>query len=202
MITITRISVKLTDLGFQMLIDCSRIGHMKLWQVILLIIGILVLAYTAIEVYVIWSVAGFSNKLKRRLLAVSIVINERRDVLLAEIDGFRSVGVAFRDSDELVFRQLREMDLSKIKAQDVHYISQLLNDAESRFSYLAGKNAWATKTEEFETLSLTSKDLQVNYRQAVVGYNTDLLGYNYWVKIPLCHWIPWCLGWRKKERIG
>ncbi|MBP5091449.1 MAG: hypothetical protein J6328_02700 [Bacilli bacterium] len=175
---------------------------MQTWQVILLIVGILFLLYTSVEVYVIWSVAGFSNKLKRRLLAVSIVLNERRDVLLAQVDGFRSVSVAFRDSDELVFRQARELDLSKVKAEEVHGISQLLNDAESRFNYLAGKNAWATKTEEFQTLSLTAKDLEANYRQAIMGYNTDLLGYNYWVKIPLCHWIPWLLGWRKKERIG
>ena len=175
---------------------------MQPWQIVLLIFGILLLAYSSIEVFVIWSVAGFGNKLKRRLLAVSIVLNERRDVLMAEIDGFRAVGVYFRDSDELVFRQVRELDLSKVKAMEVHNISQLLNDAESRFNYLAGKNAWATKTEEFETLSLVSKDLEVNYRQAVMGYNTDLLGYNYWVKVPLCHWIPWLLGWRVKERIG
>ena len=175
---------------------------MQPWQIVLLIVGIILLVYTAIEVYVIWSVVGFSNKLKRRLLAVSIILNERRDFLLSEIDGFRAAGVPFRDSDELVFRQVRELQLSKLKPEDVHYISQLLNDADSRFNYLATKNAWATKGEEFQTLSLISKDLEVNYRQSVVGYNTDLLGYNYWVKIPLCHWIPGLLGFRARERIG
>ncbi|MBQ4182931.1 MAG: hypothetical protein II619_05165, partial [Bacilli bacterium] len=94
---------------------------MQPWQIVLLIVGIILLVYTAIEVYVIWSVVGFSNKLKRRLLAVSIILNERRDFLLSEIDGFRAAGVPFRDSDELVFRQVRELQLSKLKPEDVHY---------------------------------------------------------------------------------
>ena len=67
---------------------------MQPWQIVLLIVGIILLVYTAIEVYVIWSVVGFSNKLKRRLLAVSIILNERRDLLLSEIDGFRAAGAS------------------------------------------------------------------------------------------------------------
>ena len=175
---------------------------MQPWQIIVIIVTLIALFYVAVQVFVIYAILGFKGKLKRRLFAISIVLNERRDVLLAEIDSFRSVGVAFRDSDELVFRTVRELDLSKVKAGDVHQIHMLINDAESRFKFLSGKNVWATKTEEYEALSESARELETNFRQSVMGYNTDLLGYNYWVKIPLSHWIPWLLNWRAKERIG
>ncbi len=175
---------------------------MKPWQVLVLIGAIVLTLYVVLNVFVLHKVIASSAKLKQRQNALSIILSEKKEVLLSQIEGFRSVKVNIRDTDEEVFEKIRALELDTLKAEEVHDVAVLLRDGQSRFNYLSGKNPWATKTNEYDTFTLTGKDLDSNYHRAVMAYNTDLTAYNYWNSIPLCHWIPFLLGYRKRERIA
>ena len=171
-------------------------------QVISLILMILLALYLAIMVLVTTQIGHFLGQMKRCLLGISIILSERKEVFLSIVDRFENMGVSFRGSDIAIFDQVRALKIDHLKADEASAVSSLLREAESRLRYLAGKNPWAVKDPGYQELCSTLEGLLANYRQSLVVYNRELIGYNYWVKVPLCHWVPYLLGLRVREKLN
>ncbi len=177
------------------------ISRMKPVELISLILIIVLALYLTISVFVITSIGHYNARLKKCLLGISIILSERKQFFLSLVDEFQEMGVNFRGSDIVVFDQVRALKVDSLKADEVSPISDLFREAESRFRFLAGKNPWATKSAKYQDLWSALEELDANYRQALVNYNSQLAFYNYWVKVPLCHWIPWLFGLRYREAL-
>ena len=174
---------------------------MKPVELISLILMIVLAIYLTITVFVITSIGHYNSRLKKCLLGISIILSERKQFFLSLIEEFQTMGVSFRGSDIAVFERIRALGFDHLKADQVTPISDLFREAESRFRFLAGKNPWATKGAKYQDLWSALEELDANYRQSLVNYNGQVVYYNYWVKVPLCHWIPWLFGFRHREQL-
>ncbi len=171
-------------------------------QIVSLVLSILAAVYLAVMIFVISTIGHFVSRMRKVMIGISIVLSERKEIFLSIVDDFQNMGVSFRGSDIAVFDQVRAMQADHLKARDVSEISALFREAESRLRFLFGKNPWANKSAKQRELWSTLEELDANYRQTIVNYNTELTGYNYWVKVPFCHWIPWLFGFRVREKLN
>ena len=170
-------------------------------ELISLILMIVLAIYLTITVFVITSIGHYNSQLKKCMFAISIILSERKEFFVSLVDEFQASGVSFRESDIAVFDRIRALEVDRLKADQVSAISAIFREAESRFRFLAGKNPQATESIKYHDLWSALEELDANYRQALVNYNSQLVSYNYWVKVPLCHWIPWLFGLRKREEL-
>lgn len=175
---------------------------MQPWQIIFLIAVIIVIVYCVFLIFVVTMAFAFRGKLDKRLVAVNILFSEKRDVLLALYAEFKRVNVVFSPSDEDAISKLRDPMPKNIKGTDAATINKILNSGETHLNYLAAKNQWATKSQEYVNFSSSLHDLDLNYRKNVAIYNRDISGYTYWTHVKLCFLFMLLFGFRKRDPIA
>lgn len=171
-------------------------------QVILLLIMLAVFFYGSILLYAYFHVLEFHGRLKKRTEAISMLLNEKAEVLLALYDIFKKEGVIFTKEDDIEFALARSLSFEKPNAKLIQDAVALLKRCQSIGNFLSQNNAWATKTEEYPPLVDALRDIDNTYRQISAAYNGDVTAYNYWIKIPLCGWLPFLTGFRKQEYLA
>jgi ABC-type lipoprotein release transport system permease subunit len=175
---------------------------MQAWQIVLLVIVVLLFFYVGVLIYVMSMVRVFRSRLRKRLIAMSVLLSEKKEMLLAINYEFKKSKVKLDKADQKLYDQVQFLKISELKDVQIAPASQILKDAQNRLNFVAQINPWATKSEEYQTYANSIHDIDVNFRQNIVLYNSDLNGYNYWVAVPACRWFAYIFGNRKKQPLN
>ena len=171
------------------------------YQIVLWVVVVLAIAYIAGFIFVFSRMVDFRVKMRKELIAASILFSEKKEVLLNFYSLFLDRGVVMNDNDGDMLTLLRwkSMDVRRGHiAQEVH---DMLSDVNKRLSYIAMReklNDDEKVISYFETLD----DIDVSYRRIVAVYNNDLTAYEYWRQRKIYTWAYWLIFFRKEARLN
>lgn len=171
-------------------------------SILLLICVIIVFTFIIWAVFVGARIHDFKDKLRKRLYAISILLSEKKDIILTMSDVFVENGIELTSSQEAAINCLRFTSIETLKDVEVNPIEVAIKDAVGHVKFLASTHPELAKTEAFVTLSDSLNDIDTNFRQAIAIYNSDLLGYNYWCKSAATHWLFHMFGNREKNPLN
>ncbi len=170
--------------------------------VTLLIVGVSIfLVYALGAVYVIGALFYFKNRLRKKIVALSILFAEKKDLLLSVFQLYDEAKLPLEEADRKHCSRVRWLKTEVVKDKDVVPISEILAGLEKRLTLIAENEPYIKRSEELTTLLMTLKDVDASYRRIVNVYNADVAGYMYWRKFFLYRWLSFLFGFTKKERI-
>ena len=132
----------------------------------------------------------FRSSLKKQSDAVNLLLTQRRDSMIAIIKIFVKHKIEVSPEDVKSINKLERIDnfqaLSKDERDEkvltfVHGSHNILN--------LADLHEEVKNDEEFELAVNLFNDVEAAYRKKVSAYNSKVLGFNYWIKIPTTKFI-------------
>jgi len=163
-----------------------------------LILVILFFIYVGLLVYVMSMIALFKGKLKKRLVAISVLFSEKKGILQAIGAEFKKAKVNLSLADNAAIINLDSIEAAGIKDSDVVPTSAKLKEIQKRFNFIAETNSWVTTGGDYQSFTASLHDIDANYRQSIALYNADVTAYNYWIHTPLFGWLAWLFGHRSK----
>jgi hypothetical protein len=179
-----------------------KIGSMQWWQYLLWVLAIVVVAYLGGFLYVFSCLTYFSRRLKKRMVALSVLFAEKKEVLGVIYTAYKKASVTFEEADEEAATKVRWLVTETAKGQKPAAIAAQLDEMEKRLNYLAENNQWLRQGDDYKTLGGTLHDLDANYRKIVAAYNSDLSGYEYWRKFFLYRFWFWIFGVKAKKPLA
>lgn len=168
---------------------------------ILIVVVSLLLVYIVGAVYVIGALFYFKNRLRKKIVAFSILFAEKKDLLLSIFQLYDEAKLPLEESDREHCSRVRWLKTEVVKEKDVVPISEILAGLEKRLTLISENEPYIKRSEELMTLITTLKDVDASYRRIVNVYNADVAGYMYWRRLFLYRWLSFLFGFTKKERI-
>ena len=155
---------------------------MELALIILRNIAIAIVGLYAVFLVIdIIFVVSFSSILSHHGRDLFLVLTNKKDNLdkLAMLINKHNIKVDKKQADALA-----NFDLKVIESQDgedAKKARELLTSISEYFMYVARDNDKVMNDPEFELISGNVEESEKLYRQHVVLYNADVLGYNFWI---------------------
>ena len=155
---------------------------MELALIILRNIAIAIVGLYAVFLVIdIIFVVSFSSILSHHGRDLFLVLTNKKDNLdkLAMLINKHNIKVDKKQADALA-----NFDLKVIETQDgedAKKARELLTSISEYFMYVARDNDKVMNDPEFELISGNVEESEKLYRQHVVLYNADVLGYNFWI---------------------
>ena len=155
---------------------------MELALIILRNIAIAIVGLYAVFLVIdIIFVVSFSSILSHHGRDLFLVLTNKKDNLdkLATLINKHNIKVDKKQADALA-----NFDLKVIETQDgedAKKARELLTSISEYFMYVARDNDKVMNDSEFELISGNVEESEKLYRQHVVLYNADVLGYNFWI---------------------
>lgn len=171
-------------------------------SIALWIVSILALLYALWGIYCTVFLINFRDKMAKRLVALSILFEEKKEVLLSLYALYDKAKVPLDDADKDAAMKVRWLKAAIVKDDDVKSIVSTLSDLERRLTLLSEEESYIKESEDFVDYMATLADLEASYHRIAAAYNSDLLGYEYWRKRPLYRWIFFLCRFREKQRIS
>ncbi len=165
----------------------------------LVVIGLL---YLLGAIYVIGVLFYFRGRLQKKLVALSVLFSEKKEILLSIFQLYDAARLPLEETERKSCSRVRWLKTDVVKEKDVIPTHAILIDLEKRLSFIAERETYIKKSAELQALLLTLKDVDASYRRIVNVYNADVSGYMYWRKFFLYRWLSFLLGFKKRERIA
>ncbi len=138
------------------------------------------IAYLSVLAYGSSKISYFRRSVKRRLQALAVIYSQKRNVLLALSKSYADCGIVLSGKDEEAITKVRWLLTDTKDREEALAAEETLNALEKRLSFLSATNPFVDKGHEIALLKETLGELEFNLRRIVAGYNSDVLGYNYW----------------------
>ena len=126
-------------------------------------------------------VVSFSSILSHHDHDLSLILTNKKDNIDNLVALLNKHGVKF---DKKKLEELSNFDLKAIEHQDgeeAKNARDLLTSISEYFLYVARDNEKVSNDPEFFEISMNLEELEKIYRQHVIPYNADVLGYNFWI---------------------
>ncbi|MBQ9456923.1 MAG: hypothetical protein IJU64_00215 [Bacilli bacterium] len=175
---------------------------MEPYQIILLILLISLLLYSAVAVYIISNARDFRIRLRRREKALMMLLSEKADILEQVVDRYETSKVSLSEEDRAAIASLKALTFDKIGQERVAHAAAIINEAHTRLNYHRQSNKWIQGDLALAKATETYAELDGNYRQSVAIYNADVAGYNYWLAIPMYGFLVMLFGFRKRKGLN
>ena len=167
---------------------------MKAYQVLLLIAVLITFLYVVLVVYVFSQTHAFSLRLRRRLQGLNLLLSRRCETILRSVAILESAQIAIPQDDRACFEKLERIDFATPTEVSIKETVALVKEGTSRLKALAEQKPQIQQDEAYSFHQDLLNDLERNYRSLVGLYNADVLGYNYWIRIPTVGWLTRLLG--------
>ena len=171
---------------------------MEWWQILLYVVSILFVIYVFVFFYALECLLTFRSRLKKRTLAISLLISEKKDVLLSML-ALMEKDIK-DDSTKEEATQVRWLKVDKLQPKEIENCLSLLSFLQKRLVLFANNNEYESN-EEYHTYFEILSDLDANYRKTAAIYNSDVLGYEYWRKTPLFRGLFFLLRFKEIKRL-
>lgn len=178
-------------------------ARMELALIIIRNIAIAIVGLYAIFLVIdIIFVISFSSILSHHDHDLFLILTNKKDNLdkLAALISKHNIKVDKKQADALA-----NFDLSVIEHQDgeeAKKAREMLTSISEYFLYVARDNDKVTNDAEFELISGNVEESEKLYRQHVVLYNADVLGYNFWISFFPTKFIYIILKFKAKDIIN
>jgi hypothetical protein len=172
------------------------------WQVVIWLLALMGLLYLFFAIYTIIVLFDFKGKLRKRLVALSILFAEKKEILLALYTLYQKAKLPLEGDIVRLRYQVAALQTEPQNEKEAMDITILLNEFQRRLSLLSEEERYIQKSGDFLSYMNTLKDLENNYHRIVAAYNTDLNGYEYWRKRTVYCWLTWLFGFRKRQRLA
>ena len=146
-------------------------------------------------------VISFSSILSQHDHDLSLILTNKKDNLDKLVALLNKHGVKL---EKKKVEDLANFDLKAIEHQDgeeAKNARDLLTSLSEYFLYAARENEKVTNDPEFEEIANNIDEQEKIYRQHLVLYNADVLGYNFWIEFFPTAFIYIILRLKRKENI-
>ena len=173
---------------------------MEWWQILLYVLCILTLIYLLGFFYALESIITFRGKIKKRTIAISLLLSEKKDVLLSMYSLIENANLLKDEATRDITTQVRWLQTANLKTNEIENTIATLSSLQKRL-FLFSSEKELQNNEDFLAYMDMAKDLDANYRKSAAIFNSDLLGYEYWRKTPLFRFWFFVFGFKKMKRL-
>lgn len=175
---------------------------MELFLIILrntaIVIAIIYLLIMIVSISFVWS---FRSIMSHHSHDITVILTNRRDNYIKLADLLNKSGVKI---DKKQVEALNNFDLKRIETQDGEDAKNAREELTSLGEYLvmtATANEASLNNEEYPNVMANINELDKVYRQHLMMYNADVLGYNFWINFFPTRFIFKILRFKKKDNI-
>ena len=155
---------------------------MELFLIILRNVAIVVAGLYAVFVVIdVIFVISFSSILSRHDNDLFLILTNKKDNVDKLVGLLSKHGIK---TDKKQVEALNKFDIKLFEHQDgetAKSARELLTSLSEYFLYMVRDNEKVSNDQEFVTISANLDEIEKIYRQHVVLYNADVLGYNFWI---------------------
>lgn len=162
---------------------------MEAYQIILLIVVLLAFFYLATLVYVFGEIYEFKARLRRGTNGLNLLLSQRLDTIQTIVELLKKNSVSISEDDRACFENLDQFDFSKPNEEIIRVSVAAIKEATSRLQSICQNNQEIVSGEAFQLHFGLLEDLERNYRSLIGAYNANVIGYNYWIKVPTIGFI-------------
>ena len=159
------------------------------WNIVILITLGLLAIYLLGFGFVLFLVCSYSSKMKKDNRAIRVAMSTKLDILRKCQGVMESTKIKMSEECYKKLRYLDTEDFLQVQTEDFDNSRADLAFVENEIRGYVTTKRKLLKNEDAEILRLLLNDINDALKTSIVNYNTDLLGYNYWVKYPLYRWI-------------
>ena len=163
--------------------------------IVLVIIYILILI---VSISFVWS---FASIMSHHSHDITVILTNKRDNFIKLANLLSNSGVKLEKKQ---VDSLHNFDLKRIEKQDgedAKLAREELTSLGEYFILTATANESSLNSEEYFHISSNINELEKVYRQHLMMYNADVLGYNFWINFFPTRFIFKILRFKKKDNI-
>ena len=180
----------------------DNIIRMKLFLTILLNIFIAVsILYLLILIIDVTFVISFSSIMKHHAHDLTVILTNKRDNLAKLAECLTNSGIKL---DKKKMEKLQNFDTKRLEIKDDEDSKAAREELTSINEYLLSvceQNQIKDKDGEYQKTIDNIYELEKVYRQHLMMYNADVLGYNFWIAFVPTRFIYIILKFKNKENI-
>ena len=171
------------------------------WSIVINVIIGLAIFYLLIIIVDVGFVVSFRSIMKKHDHDISVILTNKKDNLTKLIPLLSEHGVKM---DKKNVDNFTNFDLARINNQDNQQAKQARDELTLLSDYflaLCYEHSAVNESADFLFIDRTLKDIDRVYRQHILMYNADVLGYNYWINFFLTRYIYKIFRIKEKEII-
>ncbi len=171
---------------------------MEWWQILLYVISIILVIYLFGMFYALECIITFRSRLKKKTLAISLLLSEKRDVLLSMLSLLEDQ--IEDESTKENAAQVRWLKMDNLQSKEIDNYLATMSSLQKRLVLFANSTEFKNNDNYLTYFELLS-DLDANYRKIAAIFNSDVVGYEYWRKTPLFRPLFFVFGFREIKRL-
>ena len=163
-----------------------------------IVIAGIYLVLLIVSISFVWS---FVSILSHHNHDLTVILTNKRDNLIKLATLLAKAGVKLEKKN---LDALNNFDLKRIENQngeDAKVARDELTSLSEYFLMMASSNGKALNQDEYQQTLENINELEKVYRQHLMMYNADVLGYNFWINFFPTRFIFKILRFKKKENI-
>lgn len=165
----------------------NQAQNLPTWALILIIVAISIAGLFLIYCITVFAFfKTFANKNKSHNSAINLLLNERFELMKRFIKLIESHGVLVAKEDIKSIEKLERIDDYQLleKADRDERLLSFVHASHNLLS-TALKSEEVVNDLEYSELINHFNELEEDYRQKSALYNSDIIGYNYWINVPI-----------------
>ena len=159
---------------------------LPLWAFVLIIVVASLLALFMLA-FIVTSIFyhSFAKKIKKDSVAINLLMNQRYELMIQFMDLLKKHKVEVSDFDRNAINRLeRVSDYQTLLKQDRDERVLSFVHSSHNIITLCETNEEVLKDPAYTDLLVRFNDIEETYRQKSALYNSNVIGYNYWVNVP------------------
>ncbi len=159
------------------------------WNIVILIILGLFALYLIGYIFVATLVGSYRKQMRKDNRGIRVAMSTKLDILRKCQAVMETNKIKMSDECYKKLRYLDTEDFLQVQTDDFDSGRADLNFVENEIRGYVTTKRKLLKNEETEILRLLLQDINESLKTSIVAYNSDVLGYNYWVRFPLYRFI-------------
>ena len=169
-----------------------------------------IILYTAIAISIVYLlllivdisfVCSFSSIMKHHAKDLTVILTNKRDNLIKLADVLSKSGVKLDKKNVELLKSFDLKRIEKLDEEDAKNARLELTSLNDYFILICQQNDFPDKDGEIQKALANLNELEKVYRQHLMMYNADVLGYNFWISFFPTRYIYLILRFKPKENI-
>ncbi len=176
---------------------------MPQWLVILLIvIGGLITTWLLLLAINLIFVGSFSTIFKHHKKAIVVILYTKLENMKKLLSILNQSGVKYDAKISNILYNIDSNDFNEPGSEQFDKSKNALSYVKDEIMFITNENEELSLNPEFVTYKNNINDADTQYRNNVIMYNADVLGYNYWIRFLPCRFVFKMFKVKRKEIIS
>lgn len=176
---------------------------MPQWLIITLIVigGIFGLWLLLLAINLIF-VGSFSAIFKRHKKAIVVILYTKLENMKKLVSILNQSGIKYDAKISNTLYSINSEDFNEPGSEQFLNSKNSLSYVKDEIMFISNENVDLNSDPEFNMYKKNVNDADIQYRNNVIMYNADVLGYNYWIRFLPCRFIFKLFKVKRKEIIS